>query len=99
MPGKYPQRNSSTVYRIIDGAALVVGAPEGKLRTLNQVGTLIWQLADGQHTLEEIIERICREFEVDYSRAKQDVEAFVKELESKNMLVLTDSPAKLEGKP
>jgi methyltransferase-like protein len=99
MPGKYLRRNSSTAYRIINGAALVVGASEGKLRTLNNVGTFIWELADGQHTLEEIIDRVCQEFDVDYSVAKQDAEAFVKELESKNMLVLTDSPVKLEEKP
>lgn len=96
MPGKYLQRNSSTAYRIINGAALVVGASEGKLRTLNKVGSVIWEMSDGQHTLEEIIDRVCQEFEVDYSVARQDTEVFMKQLESKNMLVLTDSPVKLE---
>ena len=96
MLDKYFIRNSSTAYRIINGIALVVGAPEGKLRTLNKVGTLIWELADGKHPLSEVINQICQKFEVDYSRAASDTEAFVQELESKNMLVLTDKPVGLE---
>ena len=93
---KYPMRNNATAYRIINGVALVVGAPEGKLLTLNDVGTFIWKQADGKLTLVEIVEKLCQDFDVDYPRAMQDVEIFVKELENKSMLVLSDCPMNIE---
>lgn len=92
MLNKYVHRSDSTVYRIIDGVAIMVSAPEGKLRTLNNVGTLIWQHANGRHTMADIIDLICQEFDVTHTQAMNDAEAFVQELADKNMLVLTDSP-------
>ena len=93
---KYPMRSDATAYRIIDGVALVVGATEGKLLTLNDVGTFIWKQADGKLALVEIVEKLCQDFDVDYPRAMQDVEIFVKELENKSMLVLSDCPMNIE---
>jgi len=89
---QYVCRSESTVYRIINGVAIVVAAPEGKLRTLNKVGTLIWQQADGRHALVDIIDLISQEFDVAYDQAVNDAESFVQELVDKNMLELTDSP-------
>jgi len=94
MMNKYLMRSDATAYRIIDGVALVVGATEGKLLTLNDVGTFIWKQADGKQTFSEIIDKLCQHFDVDYSRAMQDAVVFVKELESKGLLVLSDHPLK-----
>ena len=98
MLSKYLLRSDSTAYRTINGMALVVGAPEGKLRTLNEAGTFIWEQADGRHTLSEVINQMWQKYDVDYTQAAQDAEVFVHELESQNMLVLTDSPVGSEEK-
>ncbi len=93
MFGKYPLRSETTAYRTINGVALVVGAPEGKLRTFNEIGTFIWEQADGKHTLAEIVNQVCQRFDVDYPQAARDTEVFIQELEDKNMLALTDNSA------
>jgi len=98
MLSKYILRSDSTAYRTINGMALVVGAPEGKLRTLNEAGTFIWEQVDGRHALSEVINQMCQKYDVDYTQAAQDAEVFVHELESQNMLVLTDSPVGSEEK-
>lgn len=92
MLDKYPVRSSSTAYRIINGVAMIAGAPEGRLCTLNKVGTLIWNLGDGKHNMGEIINRICQDFDVDYTRAVRDAEVFIHELEKRKMLALADNP-------
>ncbi len=94
MMNEYPMRNNATAYRIIDGVAMVVGAQESKLLTLNDVGTFIWEQADGKQTFSEIVDKLCQHFDVDYPRAMQDVVVFVKELQSKGLLVLSDHPLK-----
>ncbi|UCG54886.1 MAG: PqqD family protein [Dehalococcoidia bacterium] len=96
MLSKYAIRSRSSAYRIINGLALIVGGQDSQIRTLNKVGTFIWTLADGKHTLSEIINQVCRDFEVDNSRATQDIEVFVKEMESRHLLLLTDNPTTLE---
>jgi len=93
MLSKYLLRSDSTAYRTINGLALIVGAPEGKLRSLNEAGTFIWEQADGRHTLSEIINQMCQKYDVDYTQAAQDAETFVHELERQDMLVLMDDPA------
>ncbi len=93
---KYLVRSDATAYRTLNGIALIVGAPEGKLRSLNEVGTFIWEQADGRHTLSDIIDQMCQKYDVDYTQAAQDAEIFVSELESQDMLVLLDSPVSSE---
>jgi len=96
MLSKYLLRSDSTAYRTIDGIALIVGAPEGKLRSLNEAGTFIWEKANGRHTLSEIVHQMCQKYDVDYTQAAQDAEIFVHELESEDMLVLIDDPVDSE---
>jgi hypothetical protein len=82
------RRSDATVFRVIDGVALVADAAEGKLRTLNRVATFIWERADGSRTLAELARAVCQEFDVDYARAARDVEAFAAELIDRGMLVV-----------
>lgn len=90
---KFISRHDSTAYRIIDGVALIAGGSDNMLRTLNKTGTFIWEQADGTRSFTDIVELMCREFDVDYNRAAEDTKAFVQEMESKGMLILTGSPA------
>lgn len=92
MLNKFVYRSDSSVYRIIDGVAMIVSTFQGKLHTLNEVGTYIWHQADGNHTLSAIIDQICQEFDVDHTRAMEDAEAFIQQLVEKDMLLLSDTP-------
>ena len=54
---------------------------------LNPVGTFIWRQFDGNHTLQDVLDIICEEYEVEPDRAEEDLRSFVAELET-NKLVL-----------
>jgi hypothetical protein len=57
---------------------------------------VIWQAADGQTSLQEIVERkVCAEFDVDPTEALKDAESFVRELAEHGTLVVSETP---EGK-
>jgi hypothetical protein len=68
-----------TASRVIDGKAVVITIDRNQLHVLNDVGTRVWQLADGR-SLEEIVEVIVNEFDVDRARAAADVRRFIEEL-------------------
>jgi hypothetical protein len=60
---------------------------------LDEVGTIIWQAADGETTLQEIVERkICRQYDVEPEEALKDAEEFVRELASHGILIISDQP-------
>jgi hypothetical protein len=68
-----------TASRVIDGKAIVITIDRNQLHVLNDVGTRVWQLADGR-SLTEIVDAIVSEFEVERERATADVHRFVEQL-------------------
>ena len=89
---KYLMKSNSTAARIIEGEAVVVLPQKSIVNTLNKVGTRIWELADGQNKVSEIIDFLNAEFDVQRETAEKDTIAFVNDLVTKDMLVLGDTP-------
>lgn len=65
--------------RTIDGQAVVVQLDRQELHTLNEVGTRVFELADGR-SLASIVDAVLGEFEVSRELAERDVAAFAREL-------------------
>jgi len=92
----YVSRSKEIAARVLDGEMMIMSARDSRLFNLNEVGTLIWQAADGATTLEEIVTgKICVEFEVEPQQALQDAEAFVRELAEHGIMRLSDQPMEL----
>lgn len=51
-------------------------------------GRLIWELLDGQVTLEEVVNEMCKAFEIDRKIAEEDCINFVNELERLKVIKL-----------
>ena len=89
---KYPKRSEDTASRVIDNEAVIVTPQEGLVRVLNDTGSRVWQLMDGKSALSDIIDTIAEEFEVTKDCAQEDVLRFIKELQTKNLVVINDEP-------
>lgn len=86
-------RSPAIAARQLGGEMMIMSALDSTFFTLNEVATVIWKAADGQTTLEEIVEkRVCREFEVEPGEARQDAEKFVAELSTYGILLVSDKP-------
>ncbi len=85
---KYPDKHPRTASRVIDGEAVIVVCDEDLVKILNNVGSRIWELADGSKTVREISKLICSEYEVDGEQAEQDTVEFVEELIESGMMCL-----------
>ena len=66
-------RNSSVLWRELDGEAILLNPKEGCSYNLNNVGTLIWKMLDGEHSIDDIAKAICEYYEVEYDQALQDM--------------------------
>ena len=86
----YVNKSKNSASRIIDGQAVIMTLNDNTLHCLNGVGTRIWELCDGQRTIEDIIGIIQEEYMVDYEVGEKDCQAFMQDLCAKGMLALQD---------
>ena len=94
----YVARSNEIAARQLGDEMIVMSARDSTLFSLNNVGLVIWQAADGRTPLEEIVkEKVCAEFEVTPEEALKDAESFVQELAGHGILILSDRPIEAEG--
>lgn len=92
MTERYPAQNPRAAWRVYDGEAVIISPDDSTLHTLNAVGTLIWEAADGTTALSAVVGRICDEFEVERERATQDAAVFIESLCQRGLLAVADAP-------
>lgn len=93
----YIARSSAIAARALAGEMMVMNSADSTFFTLNEVGTAIFQAADGRTPLREIVSgRICEQFDVDPDEAQADAERFVAELSSHGILKVSNQPLSLE---
>lgn len=73
-------------YRIIDKQAVIIHLKRNTFNTLNTVATRIWELADGQTSLEQIAKKIYQEFDIDWSILNKDCVGFIHEMLERGLL-------------
>ena len=75
-------RNREVVSRQIEGELIIVPIRRGvgdlnSLYTLNPVGSTLWEFMTEEHTLPEMVNRVCDEFEVTSTQALADIQEFL----------------------
>ena len=55
----YLTRSKQVAARMLGGEMMIMSARDSTLFNLNDVGTVIWQAADGRTSLDEIVARLC----------------------------------------
>jgi hypothetical protein len=75
-----PCRSERTAFRVVGGEALVMVVDRKELHRLNDVGSRVFELCDGQTSVDAMVDAIVKEFVVDPPTARADVEKFITEL-------------------
>src|ERR1700745_3561199 len=89
----YIARSAHIAARVLAGEMIIMNSVDSTFFTLNEVATVIWQAADGQTPLAEIVaSRVCQEFDVLPENARRDAEQFVSELSQHGVLLVSDKP-------
>lgn len=91
MPDRYLTQNPQTAWRVYDGEAVVICPDDSTLNTLNAVGTLIWQAADGKTPVSAIVARISEEFDVEPAQAERDSTVFIEKLCQRGLLMVSET--------
>jgi len=82
------ERNPLLAWRLIEGVVLLVpikqSGPEIRrlYRLKDPVSVRIWELFDGERTVQEILQVVCQEFDTEEKKAKKDLLKFLTHLKS-----------------
>lgn len=78
--------------RAMDDGLVIVSPQAGKVRVLNEIGSAIWQLIDGQRSVAQIQAAMLETFAVEPDELRQDLEAFLAELLQRKLIVWRATP-------
>lgn len=73
----YPHPDPKVVGRKIEDEAVLVLPHLGKINVVNDVGALIWEMCDGQHSVQQIVEAVCQQYDIENVKAEQDTLQFL----------------------
>ena len=87
-------KGTDFVTRDIAGETIIVPVRDGvgdlnSIYTLNELGTRVWQLLDGQTHVKDIVDTISREYEVTEEEAAKDISEYLDILEKANLICQT----------
>ena len=89
----YPRRHPDTAFRQVgDEGGLVVLPGRAEVKVLNPVGIAVFSLLDGSRDVDTLAATIAGEFEIDLAQAREDVIAFLTELQREGMLADAAAP-------
>ena len=83
-----PKVNSGYCVRNLGDETIFLSEKGDAIHSIDEVGSFIWSQIDGERTLEDILDAICREYEVDQELAQKDLLNFVTIMEEKGVLHL-----------
>jgi len=89
---RYVARGTALASRVLGDETMVMSASDSTLFTLDAVATVIWESADGATSLEEIVKKICAQYDVTPETALKDAEIFVEGLAKHGLLLVSDEP-------
>ena len=82
------QLSSDVLVRDRQGEAVLLDLKSQKYFGLDEVGTVIWNLLCEHSRLETVKERLLEEFDVESSRLENDLQRFLHQLETAELITV-----------
>lgn len=93
----YPKRRDDNIWRDIGGEVVILNEDGTQVCILNKTAALVWTLADGTRTVEEIAENIHQRFKVSLQEAVADVRELGAQLLEADLVELCGQPMVAAG--
>jgi hypothetical protein len=81
-----PKHAGETVVRELSGEVFIVHLDTSELHGLNEVGSRIWTLVDGERRVSDIVDTLLGEYDVDRGLLEHDVLDFLDTLAAKDLI-------------
>ncbi len=83
----YSINRDAVRWRVVDGEAVLIHVKTTFYYSLNATGTAVWELlAEGDRSLDELVEAVAARFERDPSKVRSDVELFLEQMTKEELV-------------
>lgn len=79
-------KNPNVVGHLVDHEFVLILLDKNQVKVLNEVGSRVWELLNGERSVEIIASVLVEEFEVDIRQSLDDVLVFLEELKQKEIV-------------
>jgi coenzyme PQQ biosynthesis protein PqqD len=86
-----PHRQEGILAQQAHGQTVLLRLGDGAYYAVDEVGAMIWERCDGEHSVSDIVAELCTEFDAAADVIRADVLEFVDELRRERLLVLDGS--------
>ena len=83
-----PQRSPEAAYQAVEEEAILINLNTGSYYSLNDVGTMFWDLLDGQRTITDCARLIASEYEVELDVVEADLLELTSDLVNEGLIVV-----------
>jgi len=91
---RFPAHARGVASRIVGGEAVVVVSSRGEAHVLNETGSALWSMMDGSRGAGELASELSSRYCVEADAVARDIDAFMKDLESRGAAGALDEPSK-----
>lgn len=84
------RRAPDSRYRRVQDEGVVIRQRTAEALVVNELGARLLELIDGQTPIEDLVDRLEKEYEVERSRLETDVLAYLAELERIGLVTAKD---------
>jgi hypothetical protein len=81
-----PIRTDRLPWRQVDGRAVVINPRMQEVHDLNPAASVVWSLADGSRTVDELARELTERFDVAPETALADTREFISALEDRGLV-------------
>ncbi len=84
------EKNHEILASDIDGETVMMSIKNGKYYGMDEIGSRIWSLINGENTATNIVNKLLKEFDVSREECMLDVMDFLEELKKNELIRYTN---------
>ena len=83
-----PQHHPEATHQTVEDEAILINLTTGAYYSLNDTGTMFWELLDGQRTIADCAEMIAAEYDAPAEMVEADLLELATEFEQEGLIVV-----------
>jgi hypothetical protein len=83
-----PARSSAATHQKVGEEAILINLNTGSYYSLNDTGTMFWELIDGQRTIADCAQLIAQEYDAEAGEVEADLLELATEFKAEGLIVV-----------
>lgn len=84
---RIPVHRPELIWQTVDNELVIVSPAQGKVRALNELGATVWQMIDGEQTINQICINLSAAYtDTPIDQIEADLQEFITDLDSRNLI-------------